>query len=211
MSTALTIAVNNSTTDSEYGVSGVDWIDVNLANDTLFFTAGSDTVKDGEPIPGEAAFNQAGIRINEGSEVIVDTYLLADADANLLKEIHMMGNQNKRYVLAFDFDGATTSEPVLEAWDDENLNTIATEPLGADTPSESWIKGVDTTDGLPGADWAGVPMAGTGDGYFVLLNNSNGALSVADTLYCNLKVVIPLTASNSGSFTPAIVCKYTTV
>jgi len=211
MATALTIAVNHSTEDSPYNTSGVDWIDVNLDNDTLIFSAGSDVVKDGESIPGDSALNQAGSRINEGVAVIIDKYFLADVDVNLLKEVYNMGNQNKRYVLGFSFDDETTSEPVLEVWDDSTMLTVASVALGAGTPSNSWYKGVVTTDALPGADWAGSALAGASDGHFLQLNNGNGALSVADVLYCNLKIIVPVTVTDSGAFTPVIVCKYTTI
>jgi len=211
MATALTIAVNHSTEDSPYNTNGVDWIDVNLDNDTLIFSAGSDVVKDGESIPGDSALNQAGSRINEGVAVIIDKYFLADVDVNLLKEVYNMGNQNKRYVLGFSFDDETTSEPVLEVWDDSTMLTVASVALGAGTPSNSWYKGVVTTDALPGADWAGSALAGASDGHFLQLNNGNGALSVADVLYCNLKIIVPVTVTDSGAFTPVIVCKYTTL
>lgn len=210
MSTVLTIAVNHSIADAEYNTSGVDWVDVNLDNDTLIFSAGSDAVADGEVIPGESELNQAGIRINEGNEVIVDKYFLADANANLLKEVFNMGNQNKQYVLAFSFDGATASEPVFEAWDDNNLNTIVTIPLGEGTPGASWIKGKTTTGGAPGVDWVGIALAGASGSNFLELNDGDGALSLAGVLYCNLKIIIPASIIESGAFTPALVCKYTT-
>jgi len=210
MATNLTIAFNTDTQDLDYGTSGVDWTDFSVGNDTLIFSAGSDVVADEEPIPGEAELNQAGIIIGQGVEVIVSKYLLADISASQLKEIHNMGNQNKRKVMAFIFDGATASEPVLEAWDDETLSTIAGAPLGAGSPVNSWIKGVVTNSSYPGTNWTGIAMAGSSDGHFLLLNDGNGALTGADTLYCNLKIVVPSDADTSGAFTPALVCKYTT-
>lgn len=207
--TNLVIAVNHDTQDLEYGTSGVEWVDMSIANDVIYFTAGNDVVKDGEPIPSSFELTQAGV-ILTGAEIIVDEYLLADADANELKEIFNMGNQNKRYVMAFSFDGATASEPVLEIWDDSDLDSIDLTPLGGGVASSSWYRGITTTDGSPGADWTGTRLAGSSSGHFLWLNNQNGALSGADVLYCNLKLIVPASASGGGTVNPVIVVKYTT-
>jgi len=209
MATNLTIAVNADTTDSEYGTGGVDWIDIDTYNDYLIFTDGSDVVKDGESLPSSSDLNQAGIKLT-GNQIIVSKYLLADFSASKLKEIHNMGNQNKRYVLAFVFDGETASEPVLEVWDNDSLNTINAIALGEGTPSQSWYYGITTTDGLPGENWIGNPLAGSSSGHFLYLNNGNGAISSAKTLYCNLKIIIPIGISVAGAENPVISCKYTT-
>jgi len=208
MATNLTIAINHSTTDSEYGTSGIDWVDLDLVNDYIVFSGGSDTVKDGEVIPSQSNLNQAGI-VLDGTEQIVDVYLLADNSANELKKIELMGNQDSRYVMAFDFDGETASEPVLEVWDNSSMNSVNNVSLGEGVPTSSWWKGITTTDGLPGADWVGTRLAGSTNGHFLWLNESAGALLSAKTLYCNLKIVIPASATTAGSETPLIVCKYT--
>lgn len=213
--TDLIIALNADTSDVAYGTSGIDWITVDEDNDYLIITGGSNVVKDGEPIPTSLDLNQAGIEINNGVEVIVSKYLLADDSVGLLKEIHNMGNQNKRYVMAFDFDGATTSEPVLEVWDNVLYNTVISISLGGDgidteNPNNSFYRGITTTDALPGNNWVGSRLAGSGVGNFLWLNNQNGPLLAAGTLYANIKVVIPLTATVSGAETPVMVCKYTT-
>lgn len=205
----LTIYANTGTVDDELGVSGVEFTEIDIFNDRLIFTAGSDTVKDGEPSPSETQLNSAGILLT-GSEIIIDKYLLDDNSANLLKEIHLMGNQDKRYVMAFDFDGATASEPVLEVWDDSDMNSIDLVCLGSGTASNSWYRGITTTAGLPGADWVGSRLAGSADGYFLWLNNQSGPLSGADTLYCQLKVIIPNTQLDAGAVTPVIAVKFAT-
>ena len=209
MATQLTIAVNTDTQDLEYNVSGVEWTDIDLSNDYILFTAGSDAVKDGEALPSVDDLNQAGV-VLDGVGKNVDLYLLADYDVDELKEIHLMGNQNKRYVMAFSFDGATASEPVLEVWDNSNLNTVSSVSLGSDVPDNSWFRGITTTLSSPGTDWAGTKLAGATTGHFLWLNDQSGPLSVADVLYCNLKIVIPSTAEDSGSETPLIAVKYTT-
>jgi len=207
---ALNIHVNHSAVDSPLLTSGVDWVLVDPDNDTLIISDGSDTVADGEASPGESALNGAGV-VLDGTEQVFDSYFLNDASAVLLKEIFLMGEGNYRYVLAFDFDDSTISEPVLEVWDDSDMDSIASVVLGEGTPTDSWIKGVVTTDALPGVAWTGSPLAGSSDGHFLNLNNGNGALSVAKTLYAQLKVVVPASQSDAGATTPILVCKYTTI
>jgi len=207
---ALTIHINHSAVDSPLLTSGVDWVQVDTDNDNIIFSNGSLLVADGEASPGETALNSAGI-VLDGTEQVFPHYFLNDASVALLKEIFLMGDGNYRYVLAFEFDDSTVSEPVLEAWDDSDLDTIASVILGEGTPSYSWIKGKTTTDALPGVAWTGTSIAGSSDGYFLNLNNGNGALSVAKTLYCQLKCVIPASQSDAGASTPVLVVKYTTI
>lgn len=205
---ALDIYVNTGTQDTELGTSGAEFTEYSEGNDSLIFSGGSDVVADGEPIPSQSDLIQAGV-ILSGAEQIVGKYFLSDVGSNLLREIFNMGNQNKRYVMAFDFDSATASEPVLEVWDDSDLDSIDDVTLGSGVPSSSWWRGVVTTDALPGANWVGQRLAGSGSGYFLQLNNGNGALSSADTLYCNLKIVIPASATSGGSAVPVFVVKWT--
>lgn len=206
---SLQIFVNTGLTDQEYNTSGAEFTEFSEGNDQLIFTAGSDVVKDGEPIPSQSELIQAGV-ILTGAEITVDKYLLSDLSANELKEIFNMGNQNKRYVLAFVFNAATASEPTFEVWDDSNLNTVLSIILGGGSPSASMIRGVTTTDGAPGADWAptGTKMAGSSSGNFLYLNNQNGALSGADTLYANLAIIVPASQTTGFSANPVFVAKW---
>ena len=205
---ALTIYANTGTQDTELGTSGVDFTEISPLNDKLIFSSGSDVVKDGEPIPTQAQLISAGVVLT-GAEQIVSKYFLQDDSASELKEIFNMGNQDKRYVLAFDFDAITASEPILEVWDDTDMDTIDDVTLGGGTASLSWWRGITTTDGLPGTDWVGNRLAGSGSGYFLYLNNENGALAVPTVLYCQLKIVVPATANAGGSASPIIVVKWT--
>lgn len=207
--TNLIIAVNNDTVDNPYNTSGIIWTVVSIGNDFLVFTNGSDSVTNGQPIPSSFQLSAAGILL-DGLQQIVPTYLLADISANQLKNIHGMGNNDARYVMAFHFDGATTSEPVLEAWDDSNLDTVAATSLGGGTPSSSWLRGIVTTDASSGSNWTGSTLAGSSDGHFLWLNNLNGALSIAKTLYCNLKMIVPASQTTGGAETPVLTVKYTT-
>ncbi|MCK9542836.1 MAG: hypothetical protein M0R03_12485 [Novosphingobium sp.] len=209
MSTTLEIYANIGSQDSALGTSGSEFLLVDTDNDELIITAGSDTVKDGEVIAGEDALNQAGV-ILTGSEITIDKYLLADNSAGIYKEIELAGSSNSRYVFGFSFDGSTSSEPVLEIWDNTDLDSIDNTSLGGGVASSSWWRGITTTDGLPGVGWVGSRLAGSGSGNFLFLNNQNGALTVAKNLYCQLKVVISATQTLAGSEAPVLVIKYAT-
>ena len=207
--TNLTVRLNTGSVDLPVGGMGVEYTEISVANDFLIFTAGNTTVIDGATIPSSFQLSQAGVVLT-GSNILIAHYLLADISANQLKEAHLMGNVDHRYVLALDFDGITTSEPVLEAWDNSDLNTTDSTCLGAGTPASSWLRGITTTDATPGASWTGYRLAGSSDGHFLWLNNGNGALSGATVLYCNLHMVVPSTQTAGGAETPVLAVKYCT-
>lgn len=208
--TNLLLSINvDPTQDSPRGTVGVVWQDIALGSDYLVFTQGSPAVANGQPVASSSQLSSAGIVIT-GSDIVIPYYLLADVSANLFKECKMMGQVNHQYALAFVFDGATTSEPILEAWDDSNLNTINFSCLGAGTASLSWLRGVTTTSGAPGSNWVGSRLAGSADGNYLLLNSGLGALTGATTLYCNLYMTVPGTQTTGGAENPILVCKYTT-
>lgn len=210
MPTALTIYANCDTQDLALGTSGVDWVEIDGANDYIVISNGTaGVVDDGEVVPSQDELNQAGFVLS-GVEIIADKYFVADISDDELKKIHNMGNQNKRYVLAFDFDGPTASEPVLEVWDDNTLSTVDNISLGEGTPNNSWVRGITTTTALPGTNWVGSRLAGATAGNFLYLNNLGGPLAGAGTLYAQLKLVIPATADTAGAETPVMVVKYTT-
>jgi len=208
MATLLTVAINGGTPDTAYTGSS-PWVDLDTANDYLIFSNGSTSVADGQVIPTAAQLSQAGA-IVQTSDYTIPKYILADISENLLVDIENAGDQDKQYVFAFSFDGATTTEPVLEVWDDSSMNSYDSESLGGGTYTDSWVRGVVTTSGSPGVSWTGTRLSGSADGYFLLLNDGSGAITGATVLYCNLKVVIPANFTTSGTETPTFVCKYTT-
>lgn len=210
MATALTIYANTGTQDTALGTSGVEFTEIDTTNDEIIFTKGNATVTDGASIPTSAQLSSSA-PILTGVEYTYEKYFLSDSSASIIKEIANMGSDNKRYVMAFDFDGATINEPVFEIWDDDDLDSASLTVLGGGTASSSWVRGITTTDALPGVAWTGSRLAGSSDGNFLLLNAGNGALTVADTLYCQLKVVIPATQTASGSTAPVFAVKYATV
>lgn len=209
MATNLDVWVNSDTQDQALNTSGVTWTEMDVANDKLIFSAGSDDVKDGEAIPSDTELNQALTVIDDISDVEVDKCFLQDTGSAILREIFNYAG-NKQYVYALDFDGATASEPVLEVWDDENLNTRDLNSLGAGIATNSWLYGVVTNTGLPGASWTGTQLAGNASNHFLELNDGSGALSGADTLYFNLKIIIPAGLTVSGLEAPVITVKFTT-
>lgn len=202
MATNLLIRANYVDSDVDYQTTPADYITLDLANDYFIHTEGNDIVKDlmtHEPTPAE--LNVASTIIDNDDDKQVNKCLLMDYSHNvggsyythLVKGI----GENKRYVFAFSFDGATATEPQLEAWDDENHNTYAKHVLGNGIPADSMIKVICTTDALPGEDWAGSPIAGSASARVIELNNGNGALGslpsgqTTQELYANIKIVIP--------------------
>jgi hypothetical protein len=208
--TNLTLLINNTLTDIAVVNIGTDWIAVDPNADTFIFSQGGGSVADGQVIPSESLLNRYAVQLDDTNPVTVPKYFLADFSANLLKDVKLAGNQNKRYVFAASFDGATATEPILECWDTSNMDTILSAALGAGTPSASWYKGVCTTSALPGVNWVGVALAGDGISNSILLNNGAGALSGAGILYFNFKVVIPGGYLTPGLYTPIMAIIYAT-
>lgn len=204
--TTLTIAVNNTSTDQTYPTG--TWISVSIGNDYLIFTTSASLA--GASVPSSFTLSSGGVLLNGTQQIFPNYYLAHPGVSPETYAIPLMGNQNKRYVMAFVFSGATTSEPVLEAWDNSGLSTYNDNSLGAGTPNNSWLYGVTTTSGAPGTNWTGTPLAGSSNGNFLWLNNQNGALTGAANLYCNLKVVVPASQTTGIAETPVLVCKYTT-
>ncbi len=207
MPTSAVFYVNTGTIDDVRGGVGVEFTEVSSANDKLIFSQGSDVVTDGHAIPSETELNAASVLL-ENTEKVVPKYFLSDLSAGILKEIHNAGNQNKRYVLCFAFDGLTASEPVLQVWDDDGFNSINAEVLGEGDPDYSWYRGICTTGALPGASWVGNRLAGAAAEHSILLNAGAGALTVAKDLYMQFKVVIPAIASFSGTGSPKLLLRW---
>ena len=205
--TTLTIAINNTSTDQAYPTG--TWIALTIGTDYLIFTTSS-SLASGSAVPSSNSLSSAGVLLNGTTQVVPYYYLAHPAVSPATYAIPLMGSANKRYVMAFVFSGATTSEPVLQAWDNSGLSTTNANTLGAGTPNNSWIRAICTTTGLPGAGWTGVPLAGSSSGNYLNLNNGSGALSGAANLYCQLQVIVPSSQTTSGAETPVLVCKYTT-
>lgn len=205
MSTTLSIVFNNTSTDQVYPTG--TWITATAGTDYLIFSGSSSLA--GGSIPSSFTLSSSAVLLT-GSQIIVPYYYLAHPGGPNTYAIPNMGNGNFRYVMGFVFSGATTSEPVLEIWDDIGLSSTNDVSLGLGTPNNSFFRGITTTAGSPGANWTGSPLAGSANGNFLWLNNQSGALTGATNLYCNLQVIIPATQTNGGAETPVLVVKFTT-
>ena len=206
----LILKINNSTVDS---AGGGTWINVDPSNDVFIFSQGSGAglgVSDGDAIPAESLLNRYAVVLDSVNPVTVPKYFLADFSANLLKEIKLAGNQNKQYVFDANFDGATATEPQLEAWDTISMVSAIAVALGNGTPNSSWYKAVATTTSLPGANWVGTPLGGNASANILLLNGGSGALTAAKDLYFNFKIVIPGGYLTPGLHTPVLAIVFTT-
>jgi len=194
MAVNLVPRINYVDADIKYATTPADYITIDLINDYLIWTAGNTIVKDlmtHEPTADE--LNAAASEIDALNDVTVALCLLMDYSHNIggvyyTHKVIGMG-ENKRYVFCFSFDGATATEPKLEAWDDATHTTIDTNILGVATPANSFLKAICTTAASPLALWVGTPIAGASN--YILLNAGLGALSGAKDLYANMKIVIP--------------------
>ena len=206
---ALKIHTNCDTQDLARGTSGVDWVEMNLTNDKLIFSAGSATVVDGAAIPTPQELNSAALLITT-VDVECPHFFLADASEAIIDEIHNAGTGNKRYVFCAEFDAATASEPVLEIWDDTDLDSITDYCLGSGVANDSFFRGICTTAALPGVGWTGSRLAGSSTNHFLWLNAGLGALSAAKDLYWQMRITVPASFANAASEAPVITIKWTT-
>lgn len=214
MATNLTVIVNKVDADVDYQTTPADFVEMDLVNDYLIWTEGSVAVADGEGEPLESELNEASPVIDPDNPVEVSKCLVFDQSegAGTLRLIDGMG-ENKRYVFGFSFDGATASEPQLEAWDNTDHDSTDFHVLGDGTPANSMIKAVCTTAGAPGSAWSGSALANSSN--VLQLNNGNGALGelgsglTSQELYANLKIVIPADYATPGVEPFVLTVRYT--
>lgn len=210
MATAMSFLINYVDADVAYAVTPADYIELDLVNDYLIWTAGDSVVKDlmtHEPTSDE--LNNAASVISDSADTTVALCLLMDyshdvGGAYYTHKVIGMG-ENKQYVYCFSFDGATAMIPRLEAWDDDNHTKSDKHVLGAGTPANSFVKAVKTTDAPAGAGWAGTAIAGASN--YVELDSA--ALTVAKALYANIKIVIPTAYATPVAETFVLTVRYT--
>ena len=212
--TNLDIMVNYVDADVNYETTPADYITMDLDNDYLIWTEGDATVKDlmlAKPTSDQ--LNAAATLIDPDAIKTVALCLLMDDSGfggYYTREVKGM-SENKRYVFGFSFDGATASEPVLEAWDDSAHDSTDNNVLGAGTPASSMLKAVCTTNALPGSSWVGTAIAGANT---LQLNAGNGAISdpgsgLTTELYANIKITIPASFATPAVETFCLTCRYT--
>jgi hypothetical protein len=206
MATNLVIKANttaNDTTDSG------NFVTLDLTNDKLIWSDGSAAVADGQDTPSDAELNEAAPLVPAGSAYEVPYLFLLDfsATGQELKLMDLAGSGNNRYVLRFEFDGPTATEPTLEAWDDNDHDSNDLECLGAGVGADSYISVIRTTAGSPGSGWTGTKISG--DSNKSNMNGGAGALgSGSHTIYYNIRVEIPVGATPAAE-TPVLTIRYT--
>jgi len=210
MATALTVRINYVDADVAYTVTPADFITMDLVNDYLIWSKTLADLMTHEPTVDE---------LNAAAEIIDPSLAVTVAKCLLMDYSHDVGGsyythlvkgmgENKRYAYCFSFDGATATEPQLEAWDDDGHDSSDKHVLGAGIPANSMIKGVCTTVSLPpGAGWVGAALAGASN--VLLLNAGKGALVGAGHLYANLKIVIPAAYSTPAAETFIFTVRHT--
>jgi hypothetical protein len=211
MATAMDFLINYIDADVAYGTTPADFIEVDLTNDYLIWTAGDTVVEDlmtAEPTADEL---NAAATIIDDEDTTIALCLLMDYSHNVggayyTHKVIGMG-ENKRYVFCFNFDGATATIPRLEAWDDTDHDSNAKHVLGAGTPANSMVKAVKTTSALPGASWVGTAIAGASN--YVELDTA--ALTVAKALYANIKIVVPASYATPAAESFILTIRYTYV
>lgn len=206
MATNLTVKCNTTANDT---TSDGNFVTLDLTNDKLIWSDGSSAVADGQDTPSTAELNEAAPLVPTGSSYEVPYLFLLDfsATGQELKLVDLAGSQNARYVLRFEFDGPTATEPTLEAWDDSDHDSNDLYCLGDGTGANSYIKVVRTTDGAPGSAWSGTAISGASNKSN--MNGGSGALgSGSHTIYYNIKVVIPV-AATAAAETPVLTVRYT--
>ena len=216
--TNLQLGVNVIEANIPYSTTPEDYIILELDKDYLIWTAGDDTVKDGMiDEPSESELTNASPIIDPTYAVTVPLCLLFDYSAGTgeahLREVKGMGD-NAQYSFMFSFDGATATEPQLEAWDDDTMLTTNKNVLGEGIPANSMVYAVCTTGALPASAWLGVAIAGSGATRIVKLNDELGALDALESgetsqeLYANIKIVIPANYDTPAIETWSLVVRY---
>jgi hypothetical protein len=211
MATALLIRTNIVDADIAYVTTPADYITMDLTNDYLIWSKTLADCMTHEPTADE--LNAAAEIIDPSLAVTVTKCLLMDYshDVGGSYYTHLvkgMGD-NKKFVYCFSFDGATATEPQLEAWDSSAHSTCVKNVLGIGVPANSMLKGVCTTTTLPGTGWVGTALAGASN--VLLLNDGLGAILLASDLYANLKIVIPAAYTTPAAETFIFCVRYTYV
>jgi hypothetical protein len=203
--TSLIVSVNIASGDLPISTPA-SYIAMDLGNDYLIWTKGSDYIKDNGGQVTTALLNAAAEIINPSSPVTVSKCLLYDySHANTYYQRLVVGmGLDNLHVFAFTFDGPTATEPQLEAWDTSAHTTILNHCLGHGTALSSMLNGRCTKTIGTGA-W--LPIAGASN--VILLNEGAGALLGAGTLYANLKIVILAAYSTPAAETFVSCVRYT--
>jgi hypothetical protein len=194
MATAMEFLINHVDGAVSYTTTPGNYIALDLINDYLIWS--KSLANHMSTIPTIEELNLAAEIISTTENVKVTKCLLMDFDDPLYHTHLVIGmGIDKQYPFCFSFDGATATEPQLEAWDSSAHTTFNKNVLGLGTANNSMVQAICTTLVAPPNPWTGIPLAGGTN--VLLLNNGNLALPelgsglISQELYCNLKIVIP--------------------
>jgi len=206
---SVTILYNNSRNDlaNSGGSDGdANWKPLDAINDRISFL--NSTVYDGDSNASRALF-----KIPESGNVEIPKQCVSRYAEGIWKRVYLAGSDledgsggNYQHVYGAYIDGTSNSAPVLQAWDSTAVSTFALEVLGNGTPANSMIKAIATTDGVPGEEWVGIPLAGDGGDNSIALDD--GPVTSPKMIYWNMRMVVPSTASPFAA--NPILCIYLT-
>ena len=184
------------------GGASSNWVAMDLGNDAIAWC--SDQQTDGDALTG----TRYPVVIPASGSKEAEKTFVKDASAAVFDQVPLAGTTAggqsggaNQYVFAIYFDGETAGIPYLEAWDDDDHDTAASNFLGDGTPANSSIRGITTTNAAPGsATWAGTPMAGADS----RIELDTAALTAAKNLYFNMKQLITAGTHSAGSSTALV-------
>ena len=172
----VTILYNNSRNDlvNSGAADGDDnWEPLDSVNDRISFL--NSTVYDGDSNASRGLF-----KIPESGSVEVPKHCINRYAEGVWRRVYLAGSDlddgsggNYQYAYGAYIDGTSNSAPVLQAWDSTAVSTYTLEVLGNGTPANSMIKAIATTDGAPGVEWEGTPLAGDGGDNSIALEGIN--------------------------------------
>jgi len=210
MATNVIVRINHADASHSYASNPGDYIDVDLAADRIIWTAGSAAVYNHCGYsPSASQLNVAATLITGVDVEVAECFLDDVSSVDKLHTVIGMGSNASRYVFCFSFDGATATEPTLEAWDTSAHSTFNLYVLGNGGINDSMIHAICTTAGAPSSGWSGTSIAGSGG--VINLDNGGGALSGAADLYANIYIKIPASFPTPEASTPVLTIRYTYV
>jgi len=184
------------------GASSSNWVVIDLTLDALAFCSEQQT--DGDAISG----TRYPVVIPDAGSNEAEKTFIKDNSTTFYEQVPLAGTTaggqsggDTRYVFAIYFDGETAGAPYLEAWDDDTHATSDHDFLGGGTPADSSLKGITTTNAVPGsATWAGTALAGLTS----RLTLDTAPLASAKNMYFNIKQLVTQGTHSPGTTTDLV-------
>jgi hypothetical protein len=183
----------NNSPNANYASGDSNWKPMDPVNDEITFL--SEEVEDGDPITSKSPFSIPETGSQEASRVFVRNYTTGKWDRVWLagSNADQGGGGNYKYAFGAYIDGTSQSSVILQAWDSTSRSSYNLQVLGAGTPANSMLRAVSTTNGSPGDEWAGTPIAG--DGALNTVALTTGGLENPQMVYFNVRLLVPSTAT----------------